>query len=99
MPGRAISFAVALNNETAKNVVNVPANYSVNDRTWGPMVQNSARKSVAKIQVPTPGAYTLKVYMVDPGVVIQKILINAGGLKNTYLGPKESPFTKNGKKI
>ena len=98
MPGRDISFAVALNNETAKNVVNVPANYSVNDRTWGPMVQNSARKSVAKIKVSTPGAYTLKVYMVDPGVVIQKILINTGGLKNSYLGPNESPLLKNGKK-
>ena len=99
MPGRDIRFAVALNDAKAQDVVNVPANYSVNDRSWGPMVQNSARRSTATIQVPEAGAYVLKVYMVDPGVVIQKILIDAGGLKASYLGPAESPLYRNGKKM
>jgi len=31
--------------------------------------------------------------MVNPAVVLQKIVINAGGEKQSYLGPPESKYT------
>ena len=44
------------------------------------------------INVPEEGFHTLKVLMIDPGVAIEKIIINTSGLKPSHIGPKESYF-------
>jgi len=36
------------------------------------------------------GTHTLRVWMIDPGVVIQRFVIDAGGLRPSYLGPPPS---------
>ena len=34
----------------------------------------------------------LRLYAIDPGVTVQRLHINTGGLLPSYLGPQESPF-------
>jgi Gylcosyl hydrolase family 115 C-terminal domain len=34
--------------------------------------------------------HTLRIWAVEPGVVIQKIMVDLGGVRYSYLGPPES---------
>jgi hypothetical protein len=45
---------------------------------------------VTEHQILKAGRHTLRFRVLDPGIVLQKILINTGGLKPSYLGAPES---------
>ena len=37
------------------------------------------------------GSHTIKIYRIDGNVVLEKLVLDTGGLKPSYLGPPESP--------
>lgn len=39
----------------------------------------------------TPGEHELKIRFLDQGIVLQRLIVDLGGLKDSYLGPPESP--------
>lgn len=47
-------------------------------------------RSVTRHSITRPGIHTLRYRVLDPGIVLQKIVIDTGGLKPSYLGPPES---------
>ncbi|MFC5871933.1 Glycosyl hydrolase family 67 N-terminus [Chryseobacterium arachidis] len=49
-------------------------------------------KSITKHQISQPGKHTLRFRVLEPGIVLEKILINTGGLLPSYLGAPESEF-------
>lgn len=55
---------------------------------WKLNVARNAAISMVNLNVEKPGKHTLKLLCGDPGVIIQKIVIDFGGMKRSYLGPE-----------
>jgi hypothetical protein len=87
VPGRGLRYAVSFDEETPQ-IVDVLAG---NDRKeWETSVKDSVRRGRSTHTIRNPGYHTLKVSMVDPGIVLQKLIVDLGGVKPSYLGPPES---------
>ena len=92
MPGRDIKLAVSMDDEAPQYLTNVPDKFKLDgsNSDWAKTVVNQARYCLTNVNVTKSGYHTLKVWMIDPGVVVEKIMINMGGLKPCYLGAPES---------
>ncbi|MGQ1946287.1 glycosyl hydrolase 115 family protein [Geofilum sp. OHC36d9] len=53
---------------------------------WAANVIRNSAINKTKIFLDKPGKHTLRIYSIDPGMIIQKIMIDFGGLKKSYLG-------------
>ena len=64
------------------------------DSTWSNGVRNNIRTVNESLGNLSKGVHTLRVYAVDPAVVLEKFIIypSSKGLKNSYLGPEESYY-------
>jgi hypothetical protein len=82
-----LRYAVSLDDDTPQ-VVNFNGKYSL--REWEKWVSDNIIVSETVHQVEKPGHHVLKFWRVDPGVVLQKIVVDTGGLKPSYLGPPQS---------
>jgi hypothetical protein len=63
---------------------------STDDAAWSKNVVEHIEKLSGTIQVTTPGYHTLHVWKVDPSIALDRIVIDTGKLKPSYLGPPES---------
>jgi hypothetical protein len=92
VPGRGLAVAISLDDGAPHmiEVVRLGVDAQDQNRDWARSVENNARTAHAKLDFTQPGQHTLKIWMVDPGVVLEKIVVDAGGLKGSYLGPPES---------
>jgi len=91
-PDRPVRIAVSFNEEPPQILTVVPQGYTAGDgnRDWEASVKNGVRTVKSQHTVTAPGAHTFKVWMVDPAVVLQRIVVDTGGVKPSYLGPPES---------
>ena len=87
VPGRGLRFTVAFDDQSPQ-IVDALAHNS--DKDWAQAVSDEVRRIEVKLNVDKPGYHTLKIGMVDPGLVLEKLIVSAGPLKPSYLGPPES---------
>jgi hypothetical protein len=80
-------LALSLDDSAAKIVSGVN---SVNDTAWRTTLLEHIEKLTTTIEVKTPGYHTLHLFKVDPSMIVDRIVINTGGLQPSYMGPPES---------
>jgi hypothetical protein len=88
-----LKYAVSIDGQEPQ-VVNITEATGANDTTmnkqWERNTSDNVNRTVTTHTVTEPGTHTLKFWMVDPTVVLQKIVVDTGGLRTSYLGPPES---------
>jgi Glycosyl hydrolase family 115/Gylcosyl hydrolase family 115 C-terminal domain len=92
LPGRPLRYAVSFDSEPPRVVTLVPQDFIAQhgNMDWEKTVADNARRSRTTHAIPEPGVHTLKIWMVDPGVILEKIVVDCGGVRPSYLGPPES---------
>ena len=105
VPGRGLRYAISFDDQPPA-MVDALADSS--QRAWEQAVSDGVRKITTTLNVDHPGYHTLKFRMVDPGVVLEKLVVGfadpaarfpgfASGadrpmIPKSYLGPPESYF-------
>jgi len=82
-----LRYAVAFDDQPPQ-IVNVAADTAL--RAWERWVSDNAIVTVTRHRLAGPGAHVLHIWMVDPGVVLQKLVVERGQVRPSYLGPPES---------
>nr|ARK13606.1 glycosyl hydrolase [Fibrella sp. ES10-3-2-2] len=86
---KGLRFAISFDDE-APQIINIHAKET--NRIWEQSVANNIRLVPSQHKLTRAGAHMLKVWMVDPAVVVQKLVISRGAVKPSYLGPPESYY-------
>jgi len=84
-----IRFAVSIGDETPQVL---SMHKGSDDRDWNRWVANNINIQSSEHHVKEAGPHTVRIRYIDPGIVIQKLVLDTGGLRESYLGPPESFF-------
>ncbi|MGC1782828.1 MAG: glycosyl hydrolase 115 family protein [Acidobacteriaceae bacterium] len=87
VPGRGLRFAISFDGQPPQ-IVDALAHNTEED--WAIAVSDGVRKVTSTLAVAKPGYHTLNFWMVDPGVVLEKLIVSKGKIPASYLGPPES---------
>lgn len=84
--GRGNSFGVSLDNGEVKVFEQICKEYSLK---WKNRVLQNGIEFKAEFPIDSSlKKHSIRFYCGDPGVMIQRVVIDYGGLKKTYVGPK-----------
>ncbi|KAH8596621.1 glycoside hydrolase family 115 protein [Bisporella sp. PMI_857] len=97
---RPLKYAIAFDNESPQIVqpvrnttgvegAGLPVGWggAVADAVWG---LSSGNSTTTTHNLEKVGKHTLKLWLLEPGLVVQKVVLDLGGVRKSYLGPPES---------
>ena len=86
-PGGGLRYGLSIDDE-APQWTSVHADESL--AAWERSVADGVTHLSSRLGVARPGDHVLKFWAADPGLVLQKLVVNTGGVRPSYLGPPES---------
>ena len=86
--GKGLQYGISFDDEEPQ-IITLPELSS--GKNWEISVANNIFiSSSSHHHLSKPGNHVLKFWMVTPGLVLQKLVVDTGGMKPAYLGPPES---------
>lgn len=93
-----LRYAISIDDEKPQivNIANHPNPADLNyDPIWNKWVADNINIQVTKHKIDHPGKKVIKIWILDSGVILQKIVLETKEIKRSYLGPSESYEMKN----
>ena len=87
-----LQYAISVDNEVPQIISTNSEDKSTGAGIWSKWVAENIIIKTSKHTIENPGKHTLKFWMLDPGIVMEKLVLDFGTLKESYLGPPETIF-------
>ncbi|GAB3280167.1 hypothetical protein GCM10027347_55220 [Larkinella harenae] len=85
-----LQYAISIDDETPQ-IISLNKEDKTSDKgIWNKWAAENIIIKSSKHTLAKPGKHTVKFWMVNPGVVLQKLVLDFGGLEPSYLGPEET---------
>jgi len=88
-----LHYGISFNDKEVQ-IINVHKNDTIPDwkypHEWNQAVMENIKIITSNHSIENPGEHTLKLWMVDPGLALQKIVVETREIPYSYLGPPES---------
>ena len=92
--GKPQRYAIAFDGAPPQ-IISLPLNQDEQNKTWGDNVLRNAATTTSTHTLAQPGLHTLKIWMVDPGIVLDTIIGHSDGAADLgYTWPPESLIHK-----
>jgi hypothetical protein len=92
--GQGLRYAMSFDDEPPQ-IINMHVDGASNGSTdsnaaWERSVADNIKVLISQHTLARSGSHVLKFWMVDPGIVLQKLVVEMSPLPSSYLGPPES---------
>jgi len=89
--GVGVRYAVSFDDEPPLVVpINQVTGASPMNKSWERNTADNVTRTSTRHTLGAPGAHVLRYWRVDPTLILQKLVVDTGDLKPSYLGPPES---------
>jgi hypothetical protein len=89
VPGHGLRLALSWDDEDP-HADEYVATVGEDTGVWSQSVLDGIRHVTWIHPLSAPGHHVLKIWMIDPGIVLERIVVDMGGVRPSYLGPPES---------
>jgi hypothetical protein len=88
--GKPQRYAIAVDDESLQ-IISLPTSSDERNRQWQENVLRNSALTTSHHTISTTGLHTLKIWMVDPGIVLDAVIAEQGGdQKLGYVWPEET---------